>query len=97
MKREKENLMKINRRSGFTLVELLVVITVLGILAAKLVGRPVKLVVRREQLYGPFGHRSPTRQTLRLGASAEGQLSAIHHHARVVTSSRLGHTRCTTA
>ncbi|WP_316198992.1 MULTISPECIES: xanthine dehydrogenase family protein molybdopterin-binding subunit [unclassified Bradyrhizobium] len=60
---------------------------VLGILAAKLVGRPVKLVVRREQLYGPFGHRSPTRQTLRLGASAEGQLSAIHHHARVVTSS----------
>ncbi|MGJ4945920.1 xanthine dehydrogenase family protein molybdopterin-binding subunit [Bradyrhizobium sp. HKCCYLS1011] len=60
---------------------------VLGILAAKLVGRPVKLVVRREQLYGPFGHRSPTRQTLRLGANAEGQLSAIHHHARVVTSS----------
>ncbi|MGC2087687.1 MAG: xanthine dehydrogenase family protein molybdopterin-binding subunit [Bradyrhizobium sp.] len=60
---------------------------VLGILAAKLAGRPVKLVVRREQLYGPFGHRSPTRQTLRLGASREGQLSAIHHHARVVTSS----------
>ncbi|WP_407158011.1 xanthine dehydrogenase family protein molybdopterin-binding subunit [Bradyrhizobium sp. STM 3557] len=60
---------------------------VLGILAAKLVGRPVKLVVRREQLYGPFGHRSPTRQTLRLGASAEGRLSAIHHHARIVTSS----------
>jgi xanthine dehydrogenase YagR molybdenum-binding subunit len=60
---------------------------VLGILAAKLVGRPVKLVVRREQLYGPFGHRSPTRQTLRLGASAGGQLSAIHHHARVATSS----------
>ncbi|MGC2779239.1 MAG: xanthine dehydrogenase family protein molybdopterin-binding subunit [Bradyrhizobium sp.] len=60
---------------------------VLGILAAKLSGRPVKLVVRREQLYGPFGHRSPTRQTLQLGASAAGQLSAIHHHARVATSS----------
>jgi xanthine dehydrogenase YagR molybdenum-binding subunit len=60
---------------------------VLGILSAKLVGRPVKLVARREQLYGPFGHRSPTRQTLRLGASAVGQLSAIHHHARVATSS----------
>ena len=60
---------------------------VLGILAAKLVDRPVKLVARREQLYGPFGHRSPTRQTLKLGANAEGQLSAIHHHARIATSS----------
>ena len=35
----------------------------LGILAARLVGRPVKLVLRREQMYGPVGHRSPTRQT----------------------------------
>ena len=60
---------------------------VLGILAAKLVDRPVKLVARREQLYGPFGHRSPTRQTLKLGANATGQLSAIHHHARIATSS----------
>ena len=41
---------------------------VLGILAARLVGRPVKLVLRREQMYGPVGHRAPTRQTLRLGA-----------------------------
>ncbi|MGJ4927195.1 xanthine dehydrogenase family protein molybdopterin-binding subunit [Bradyrhizobium sp. HKCCYLS2038] len=60
---------------------------ILGILAAKMTGRPVKLVVRREQLYGPFGHRSPTRQTLRLGANAAGQLAGIHHHARVATSS----------
>jgi len=41
---------------------------VLGILAARLVRRPVKLVLRREQMYGPVGHRGPTRQTLRLGA-----------------------------
>ena len=40
---------------------------VLGILARKLVGRPVKLVLRREQMYGPVGHRSPTRQRLRIG------------------------------
>jgi len=32
---------------------------VLGILAARLVGRPVKLVLRREQMYGPVGHRAP--------------------------------------
>ena len=28
-----------------------------------LVGRPVKLVLRREQMFGPVGHRAPTRQT----------------------------------
>jgi xanthine dehydrogenase YagR molybdenum-binding subunit len=60
---------------------------VLGILAAKLVGRPVKLVLRREQMFGPVGHRSPSRQRLRLGASADGQLAAIDHRAKIATSS----------
>ncbi|GGC66419.1 xanthine dehydrogenase family protein molybdopterin-binding subunit [Chelatococcus reniformis] len=59
----------------------------LGIMAAKLVGRPVKLVLRREQMYGPVGHRAPTRQRLRLGADGEGRLTAIAHHAKTVTSS----------
>ena len=31
----------------------------------------VKLVLRREQMYGPVGHRAPTRQTLRVGADSE--------------------------
>ena len=60
---------------------------ILGILAARLVGRPVKLVLRREQMYGPVGHRGPTRQTLRLGADRHGALTAIHHHVRTATSS----------
>jgi xanthine dehydrogenase YagR molybdenum-binding subunit len=34
---------------------------ILGILAARLTGRPVKLVLRREQMYGPVGHRGPGR------------------------------------
>jgi xanthine dehydrogenase YagR molybdenum-binding subunit len=59
---------------------------VLGILAARLVGRPVKLVLRREQMFGPVGHRAPTRQTLRLGADRRGALTAIHHHVRTATS-----------
>ncbi len=42
---------------------------VLGIMAARLVGRPVKLVMTRPQMFGPVGHRAPTRQTLRLGAT----------------------------
>jgi xanthine dehydrogenase YagR molybdenum-binding subunit len=60
---------------------------VLGILAARLVGRPVKLVLRREQMYGPVGHRAPTRQTLRLGADRQGALTAIHHQLLTATSS----------
>jgi xanthine dehydrogenase YagR molybdenum-binding subunit len=59
---------------------------ILGILAAKLVGRPVKLVLRRDQMYGPVGHRSATRQRLRMGATADGKLTAIDHHAKITTS-----------
>jgi xanthine dehydrogenase YagR molybdenum-binding subunit len=59
---------------------------ILGIMAARLVGRPVKLVLRREQMYGPVGHRSPTRQRLRIGTDAEGRLAAISHHAKTATS-----------
>ena len=59
---------------------------ILGIMAARLVGRPVKLVLRREQMFGPVGHRAPTRQTLRLGADDQGRLTALSHHARTATS-----------
>ncbi len=59
---------------------------VLGIMAARMVGRPVKLVLRREQMFGPVGHRAPTRQTLRLGADAGGALTALSHQALAATS-----------
>src|SRR6202521_880454 len=59
---------------------------ILGILAAKLVGKPVKLVLRREHMYGPVGHRAPTRQRLRIGADRDGLLTAIDHHAKTVSS-----------
>ncbi|AUW58577.1 dehydrogenase [Sphingobium sp. SCG-1] len=59
---------------------------VLGILAAKLVGRPVKLVLRREHMYGPVSHRAPTRQTLRIGADKVGRIVGLSHHARTVSS-----------
>ena len=59
---------------------------VLGIMAARLVGRPVKLVLRREQMFGPVGHRAPTRQTLRMGADGQGVLTALSHHAKTASS-----------
>jgi len=60
---------------------------ILGIMAARLVGHPVKLVLRREQMYGPVGHRAPTRQTLRIGTDRDGALTAIHHHTKTASSS----------
>jgi xanthine dehydrogenase YagR molybdenum-binding subunit len=59
---------------------------VLGIIAAKMVGKPVKLVLRREQMYGPVGHRAPTRQTLRVGVNQAGHLTALAHHTKTVSS-----------
>ncbi|MBX9931120.1 MAG: xanthine dehydrogenase family protein molybdopterin-binding subunit [Methylobacterium sp.] len=60
---------------------------ILGVMASKLVGRPVKLVTRREQMFGPVGHRAPTRQTLTLGATRDGALTAFGHHTLTQTSS----------
>ena len=60
---------------------------VLACMAAKLVGRPVKLVPTRTQMYGPMGHRGPTRQTLRLGTDAAGKLTALDHHILTASSS----------
>ena len=59
---------------------------ILGIMAARLVGRPVKLVLRREHMYGPVGHRSASRQRLRIGVDGDGSLTAIDHHAKIASS-----------
>jgi xanthine dehydrogenase YagR molybdenum-binding subunit len=59
---------------------------VLGVMAARLVGKPVKLVLRREQMYGPVGHRAPTRQTLRMGTDNDGALTALDHHTKTTSS-----------
>jgi xanthine dehydrogenase YagR molybdenum-binding subunit len=59
---------------------------VLGVMAARMVGKPVKLVLRREQMYGPVGHRAPTRQTLRMGADKDGKLTALAHHTKTTSS-----------
>jgi len=60
---------------------------ILGIMAARLTKRPVKLVLRREQMYGPVGHRAATRQTFRLGADAAGALTALEHRTLTASSS----------
>ncbi|HEX2940833.1 MAG TPA: xanthine dehydrogenase family protein molybdopterin-binding subunit [Rhodopila sp.] len=59
---------------------------ILGIMAARLVNRPVMLVLQRAHMYGPVGHRAPTRQTLRLGADEQGGLTALSHDVQTATS-----------
>ncbi|HMD94122.1 MAG TPA: xanthine dehydrogenase family protein molybdopterin-binding subunit, partial [Trebonia sp.] len=51
---------------------------VLAALAAKTVpGRPVKLALTRQQMFSLVGYRTPTIQRMRLGAQADGRLTAI--------------------
>ncbi|MBP0615210.1 xanthine dehydrogenase family protein molybdopterin-binding subunit [Jiella mangrovi] len=59
---------------------------VLTVLAAKMLGRPVKYALRRDQMYGPVGHRGATRQAFRMGMDAEGKLTALEHLTTSTTS-----------
>lgn len=60
---------------------------VLAILAARMTGRPVKLMLTRQQMFGPVGHRGATRQRLRLGADDRAALTVIDHEGLAETSS----------
>ena len=60
--------------------------TILAAVAARLVGRPVKLVVTRQQMFSSCGHRSPTIQQLTLSATRDGKLTAIRHVTTSQTS-----------
>ncbi|MER9585475.1 xanthine dehydrogenase family protein molybdopterin-binding subunit [Mesorhizobium sp. M0276] len=60
---------------------------ILAILAARMLGRPVKLALPRDQMFGPVGHRGATRQQLRLGMDAQGRLAALEHRTVAMTSS----------
>ncbi|MEZ5780172.1 MAG: xanthine dehydrogenase family protein molybdopterin-binding subunit [Rhizobiaceae bacterium] len=60
---------------------------ILGILAARMLQRPVKLALTRAQMYGPVGHRGATWQTLRIGTEDDGRITALHHHSLSATSS----------
>ena len=60
---------------------------VLAAMAAKAVGRAVKLVVTRQQMFSMVGHRPQTRQRVVLGADARGMLVAVKHEVISETSS----------
>jgi xanthine dehydrogenase YagR molybdenum-binding subunit len=59
---------------------------VLAAMASKVVGKPVKLALERNQMFGPVGSRPQTVQKIKLGATADGKLLAIQHDVIVHTS-----------
>src|SRR5947209_170522 len=58
----------------------------LAALAARHVGRPVKLALSREQMFSSCGHREEQEQQVVLGSRREGHLSAFRHHKLSPTS-----------
>ena len=58
----------------------------LAAMAARVVKRPVKLVLTRRQMYGPVGARPQTEQKLALGAMKDGTLTAVRHDVMSHTS-----------
>lgn len=47
--------------------------------AAKMLGRPVKLVLNRPQNFTSYGGRAATRQTVAIGADRDGRIQSIVH------------------
>ena len=62
--------------------------SILAAIAARRLGRPVKVALTRQQMFTSVGHRGATRQTFSLGADNSGKLVAIQHenltHASMV-------------
>ncbi len=58
-----------------------------AIIAAKMVKKPVKLVLTREQTIGLVGYRPHTWQKINMGAGSDGKLIGITHSAVGQTSS----------
>ena len=59
---------------------------VLAAIAAREVGRPVKIAQSRQQIFYGAGHRPEAIQRLRLGAEQDGRLLAVGHEVWMQTS-----------
>jgi xanthine dehydrogenase YagR molybdenum-binding subunit len=59
---------------------------ILAAIAARQVGRPVKVMLTRRQMYYGVGHRPYTIQRVALGAERDGRLVATVHDATAETS-----------
>lgn len=60
--------------------------TTMAVAAARMVKRPVKLMLTRHQMFTSCGHRPPTEQAMTLAASRDGKLLAVGHETTTVGS-----------
>jgi len=58
----------------------------LAAMAARHVGRPVRLAMTRPQMFTSNGHREEQEQRISLGARRDGRLTAIRHEKLSITS-----------
>ncbi|TDD25697.1 xanthine dehydrogenase family protein molybdopterin-binding subunit [Nonomuraea diastatica] len=61
-------------------------VAVLAVMATRMLGRPVKVTLSRQQMFALVGYRSPTVQRVRLGADRAGRLAAVIHEVVAQTS-----------
>ncbi len=62
---------------------------ILAALASRrLRGRPVKVVLTRQQVFGATGHRPQTQQHIRLGTDAAGRIQAVAHDVWTANNSQ---------
>jgi xanthine dehydrogenase YagR molybdenum-binding subunit len=59
---------------------------VLAAMAARMLARPVKIVLERSQMFGSVGYRPETRQRVALGAETIGALTSTIHEVTSQTS-----------
>ncbi len=58
----------------------------LAAMAAQVTGRPVKLVLTREQTYSMMPYRSAIVQRVKIGANSDGRLLSVSHDATIQNS-----------
>jgi xanthine dehydrogenase YagR molybdenum-binding subunit len=59
---------------------------ILGIMASKMIGRPVQMTVTRQQMFTNTGMRQHNEQKMRIGAKKDGTLTALSHETLSHTS-----------
>ncbi|RYY99750.1 MAG: xanthine dehydrogenase family protein molybdopterin-binding subunit [Chitinophagaceae bacterium] len=57
-----------------------------ALIGAKMVGRPLRLVLRRDQMFTLVGYRPETVQRIGIGATPDGKFTGITHEATSQTS-----------
>src|SRR5258708_5493965 len=85
---EPENVRVVSRflGGGFGVKGMFWMHTPLTALAARELGRPVKLVITRDQMTTTLGYREQQSQVMTLAASRAGMLTAVRHHKLSATS-----------